>query len=97
MELQEIPNAKKILQGWNVTVASLTPVHQDLTDRLQKDGVQIVDFSSMDGKDILQSIHDRKMALPFSLALVSENKICARHTGLLGSEILEKWKERCSP
>lgn len=45
--------------------------------------------------EILVNSGNRKFVLPFSMFLNKNGGICARHYGILGTELVNKWVKKC--
>jgi thiol-disulfide isomerase/thioredoxin len=97
LEMKLLPSIKAVAPGLHIAVVTLTKPDPALDKSLKDLSIQRIDASGIDGLAVLRSFNNKQVALPFSLAIDSDNKVCTRRAGILGLEIVKEWRQACLP
>lgn len=94
-EMDALSGYREVVGNGHIAIVSLTAPEPTFARKAEEERVQLINVSALDAQDVIAAFNDRPLALPFSLALDAEGRVCAGRAGLLGMERLKKWRLQC--
>ena len=79
------------LQNKNQTIRYFATKHKE---DIRLKNIEIL-IAPDDSKTLLRKFGDKYALLPFSVAFKTQGEICARQSGILGTEIINNWIKSC--
>lgn len=95
-ELKRLPQLQKAAKNWSLVLATLTKPDAALLKKTADLAIKVIDLSTSNGSLILKSLNDDQLMLPFAFATDRSGALCARQSGLLGTDKIKGWRHLCS-
>lgn len=95
IEMKNLIKIKEKAKEFEISILALSSLNKELESALKELGISIYIAPGNLGKTILRTYQKTSQQLPYSLAFDRGGKICASRLGILGTDIIQKWRQSC--